>query len=255
MAQTTYYPPNAPACVNIAAGGFCETCNTSQNRSCCTSTSSRNGLSNLRTCAASCNSCQNVCNSCQAYCQIGRQSITSHGDVPAFPNFCVAQNEIIIKNWTAANWNKIIDNLREAWTVGRLRPHGSPPNAQKVGSDAPTTGTSTSHVANSLVTAARYNEIVALINGLGGGSINIVAVNDVIKAAHAQAQRNGYNSSTFNSSVCDICNVSGAQITTCPCSCNCECDCSCACGCSCPCLCDCSCGCSCNCGCYCGYNN
>lgn len=239
MPQNTYYPPNAPPCVNIAAGGFCQTCNTSQDHSCCTSTTSRNNSTNVYPCGTVCNSCQNVCNSCQAYCQIGRQSTTSHGDVPPFPDFCVQQNEIIIKNWTAANWNKIIDNLREAWTVGKKRPHGSFPAVQKVASDAPTTGTSTTHVNNSLVKADRYNELVTIINGLGGTQINRVAVGDVIKAAHAQALKNGYNGSTFNPSVCDICNVTGAQITACPCACNCACPCSCSCGCGCPCSCSC----------------
>jgi len=245
MPQTTFYPSNAPSCINIAAGGFCETCNTSQDHNCCTSTGSTNGSTDVWGCGAVCNSCQNVCNSCQAYCQIGLEGIIQHGDVPPFPNMCVAQNEIIIKQWTAANWNQIIANLKQAWENGRLKPHGPFPGAQNVASDAATTGASTVHVANSLITAQRYNELVTIINGLGGLSINAVAVDDVIKAAHAQALQNGYNQSTFNGSVCDICNVSGAQITSCPCSCNCSCACSCSCGCSCPCSCSCSCGCSC----------
>lgn len=244
-AQTTYYPSNAPSCVNIAAGGFCNACNTSQDHNCCTSSGATNGSTNIYPCGSVCNSCQNTCNSCQAYCQISRQTITQHGNVPPYPDFCVQQNEIIIKNWTAVNWNKIIDNLKTAYTVGRKQPHGGPPTAQNVASDAATTGTSTIHVANSLVSAARYNEVVALINGLGGTQITAVAVGDVIKSAHAQAQKNGYNGSTFSTSVCDICNNTGAQITNCPCSCNCSCACSCSCGCTCPCSCSCSCGCSC----------
>jgi hypothetical protein len=39
----------------------------------------------------------------------------------------MAKNEIIYKNWTSTNWNRIIANLQTAYKLGRLVNHGSAP--------------------------------------------------------------------------------------------------------------------------------
>lgn len=243
--QTTFYPSNAPSCLNIAASGFCATCNTSQDRSCCTSTGSQNSGPNAHACASICNSCQNVCNSPQNYCAIGRQKITSHADTKPFPTFCMVTNEIIIKNWTAVNWNTIIANLQTAYGLGRLKNQGNAPKMTDVVGSPPPQSIS-QHPANSLVTAEKYNEIVAALKGFVGTSLSTVNVEDVIKGTHAKAQETNYNGANFSTSVCDICN-SSPQFTSCPCSCDCSCACDCSCGCSCPCNCNCSCSCTCSC--------
>lgn len=61
----------------------------------------------------------NVCETKQAYCSIGRQRITSHGDINPHPAIaCVAKDQEIRKNWTAAYWNALIDELGTAEKLG-----------------------------------------------------------------------------------------------------------------------------------------
>lgn len=243
-AQTTFYPSTAPACLNIAAAPFCQTCNTSQNRNCCTSRTSYNGNTNEHDCSAVCNSCQNPCNTVQSYCRLGIQSITAHADTHAYPTYCEAKDEFIFRNWRATDvWNVIIDNLKTAYALGRLEHHGTAPTMTYAAGDPQ----NVTHVANSLVTAEKYNQIAAAINGFVGTGLATVQVNDVIRATHASNQHKEYDAAKFNTSVCDICNVS-SQFTDCPCACDCDCACSCPCGCDCACNCNCSCTCTCSCG-------
>lgn len=242
--QTTFYPSTAPACLNIAASPFCKNCNTDQSRNCCTSSAGDNMATNYHTCDAICNSCQNDCNTVQNYCgaDLNMQLIIDHADTGQYPTYCMVKDEFIFRNWTAERWNEIISNLQTAYALGRLQNHGTAPAM----TDAAPDPKNETHIPNSLVTAEKYNQVAAAINGFVGTSLPTVAVGDVIRGTHAQLQKEHYEKAKFNTTVCDICNTS-AQFTECPCTCDCDCACDCSCGCSCDCNCNCSCTCTCSC--------
>ena len=243
--QSTFYPSDAPSCLNIAAAPFCKKCNTSQNRDCCTSDTSKNGSTNEHTCSAVCNTCQNSCNTVQNYCgpSLGIQLIIQHADTGQYPAYCEQKDEFIFRNWRAKDvWNVIIDNLISAFTWGRLENHTDTNFPFEYAVPDPE---NSPHPANSLVTAAKYNQVAAMINAWVGTSLPTVQVGDVIRGTHAQLQHKNYDSAKFKTTVCDICNTS-AQFTSCPCACDCSCACSCSCGCSCSCNCNCSCSCTCS---------
>lgn len=248
--QDVWYPPQAETTQDKDEQPVCTHCNVNDPHDngvgCCTSRSSSNGETDYAPCAVWCNSsCNTVCDSVQAYCSKGRQLITSHGTVGAYPPpACMAKDQFIFRNWTAEYWNGLIDQLDTAEQMGETKPQGTGPVATPAAPD-PCNDT---HIPNSLVTAEKYNQVVAKLNRF---NLNIATVNvgDVIRGAHAVALHEGHASATFNTDVCDVCNVSGQTSPKCDCWCGCAC--SCPCGCDCPCSCDCSCSCSCDCSCSC----
>ncbi len=224
-----------PSC--IADSQLCSSCYASQ--SCLTCADGDSGNS----CSAYCNSgCNTSCNSAQTFCNLGVQTIVNHSDVPAYPGEAVSINDIIAYKWTATFWNSLRSQLQNAATLGQVQNQGSIPSSDAVATDY-------------IVTAAYYNQVVAMINFFNS-SVSTAAIEDVIYATRAEALRTGYNTAKFNTTVCDICNAGNENRNDCNCSCDCDCGCSCDCDCSCPCDCDCACSCSCSCpGCSCSCSN
>lgn len=144
---------------------MCTKCNAKNphtNASCCTGTTGFNGATNYETCATYCDSSPNtVCTVKQSYCNIGREKINTHSDVGAHPAIaCTKKDEFIFRNWTAKYWNSLIDKLDTAEVVGRVSEHGSILDPAHVTADPQ----NYPHPAGSLVTAAKYNEIVKMLN-------------------------------------------------------------------------------------------
>lgn len=141
----------------------------------------------------------------------------------------------------------MIDKIDTAEQVGKTVKQGAGTTATRAAADPQ----NVTHVANSLVTAEKYNQQAQKINRF---NVTVAQVNkdDVIRGAQAKALVDQYNNARFNTTVCDICNA-GKQ-TNPTCNCDCPCVCSCSCGCACPCQCACACvcgGCTCNCTCNC----
>lgn len=241
--MATYYP-----CAQ-SKQQLCKLCNTVQSfPNCCESSSSKNGKNEQKACDVYCNSaCNSLCNTAQTICGLHNQYIKNHPDVGEWPGLnrdiiaCTATNEnpsgsgargdIISEVWTKDFWNSLIAQLNAAERVGRTQKQGKYVSAQTA-------------VTNGAITANHYNSIRDKICNFNI-SYNKVIQNELITATKANAIRNAYNSATFNSNVCDVCN-SGDQSVHAGCSCNCSCPCSCSCGCDCPCSCSCSCSCQCN---------
>lgn len=250
MSQRNFYPSAAASCFNISSSPMCTRCNVAAPHdpgSGCTSDYQRNTSGRGVSCSAYCNSsCNTICNSSQAYCSIGRQSITSHGDIGSAPQpgGSTATDQLIHKAWTAQYWNSLIDKLNAAEGLGRQSRQGSSGSATKVSADP----TNSTHPSNSLITAEKYNQIRQKFAGFSA-SYPAVNAGDVIKSSHAEAMKTAFQRARFKTSVCDICNAGMQHAGSCGCNCSCSCDCNC--GCSCPCDCSCDCSCDCNCGCSC----
>lgn len=243
-AQANCYPSQGLVTQNHTQKPVCTNCNAANpfvGTDCCTSTAGTNSTTNPAACSSYCNSvCNTVCNTVQAYCSIGVQYIRSHGDVGAHPAIsCTAKDEFIFRNWTATYWNSLIDKIDTAEQVGKTVKQGAGTTATRAAADPQ----NVTHVANSLVTAQKYNQQAQKISRF---NVTVAQVNkdDVIRGAQAKALVDQYNNARFNTNVCDVCNASGQTNPTC------NCDCPCACSCSCGCACTCS-GCSCNCSCNC----
>ena len=225
--MTTY-----PSCITDSQ--LCNSCYASQS---CTNCKDDNSPPS---CSDYCNSgCNTTCKSAQTFCSNGVQKIVNHADVPSFMSGCWAKDQIIYNNWKATDWNNVLKALSKAASLGKERSQGSLPSY-------------TSASSNGVVTAEIYNSMVDCINFFNK-SISKVNVNDVIRASHALALETGYNSATFNSSVCDVCNAGNENRNDCNCDCDCDCDCSCGCSCDCDCPCTCP-GCSCSCSNPCLYH-
>lgn len=189
-------------------------------------------------CSAYCNTgCNTKCDVAQTFCYNGVLTVIDHADVPDFMTGCWVKDEFIFRNWRAADWNKVLDQLKDAAALGLVENQGTIPAQIKVTADPE----NAPHPAGSLVTAAAYNSMVDSINFFNQ-SLAHVNVGDVIRGAHALALETGYNSMTFNDSVCDVCNAGNENRNMC----NCDCDCACTCSCDCTCACSCS-GCDCSC--------
>lgn len=242
--QSYWYPPQAETTQNKDDQPICTHCNVNDphsNEGCCLGTASKNGETDYEECAVYCNQpCNTVCVTVQAYCSIGRQLITSHQTVGAYPPPpCMVKDEFIFRNWTAKYWNGLIDQIDTAEMMGETKCQEVGPAATYAAPD-PCNNT---HVPNSLVTAEKYNQVVAKLNRF---NLNLATVNvgDVIRGTHAQALHNGHADATFNTDVCDVCNTEGQNSPKCDCDCDCPCGCPCGCTCPCSCSCDCSCSCS-----------
>lgn len=216
--------------------GICSSCYASQS---CTTCSDANSP---QACSAYCNTgCNTVCVAIQNFCSIGIESVYDHSDVgnQTFP--CLAENEIIIKQWTAIWWNSYLDRLDSIYNIpgnnsgeGAKQPNPGINRVRAVASPPPQTA---AHPANSLITADKYNQIAGTLRNVNA-AVDDVAQNDVIKHEIAEALQSGWENATWNSEVCDICNAAANQNAN-----NCNCSCNCTCPCSCPCLCPCSCPC------------
>lgn len=231
--QANCYPSQGLVTQNKDAQPVCTGCNVNNPYS----NSSCSGSNNYAACSSYCNSsCNTVCNTVQAYCSIGYQYIRNHGDVGAHPSIaCVARDELIFRNWTAAYWNSLIDKLDTAEMVGKTKNQGWSVTAEVAVADP----CNDAHPAGSLVTAGKYNQVATKINHFNQAT-PMVSVGDVIKGLHALALRTNYNNATFFTNVCDVCNTSGQTSPKCDCNCPCPCNCSCPCSCSCNCGCGCS---------------
>lgn len=220
-----------PSC--ISASQLCTFCYASQS---CTTCANRNSDGNP--CANYCNSgCNTRCDTAQTFCNLGVQTINNHTDVPNFPAGCLVKDELIFRSWTATFWNTLRTQLTNASKLGLVKKQGTIPASTAAVADP----CNDVHPANSLITAEKYNQVIAMLNFFNQ---NLPKVNqfDVIRASHALALQTGYNSGTFNKDVCDVCNVGNENRNSCNCSCACSCSCTCACSCSCACPgCDCSC--------------
>jgi hypothetical protein len=172
------------------------------------------------------------------------QEITSHADVGTFSwTGCIAKDEIIMKAWTAAEWNTLAENIQTAYNVGLLQMNGAVPDFTEAVADP----CNNSHPEGSLITADMYNEFTTALQGLHSTLPTVVQKETVISGEAADAQLEGFLNATFNTNVCDLCNAAGNQSSisgkncvggscTCGCSCACTCMCSwaCSCGCSSP---------------------
>lgn len=222
---TTY-----PACITDYQ--LCNDCYASQS---CTNCINNN---TPPTCSDYCNSgCNTICDVAQTFCYNGVLTVIDHADVPDFMTGCWVKDEFIFRNWRAADWNKVLDNLAAAAALGFEQNQGTIPAQIKVTADPE----NAPHPPGSLVTAAAYNSMVDSINFFNQ-NLPHVNVGDVIRGAHALALEEGYNGMTFNDNVCDVCNAGNENRNLCNCDCDCMCDCSCDCDCDCDCPgCDCSC--------------
>lgn len=219
--QATCYPSQGLVTQNGANAPVCTICNSNSPHvqpNC-------SGSSNSTACGA-CVACNTVCVDQQAYCLISRENINTHGDVGTYTNICMAQNEIIIKQWTAAWWNDLQDDLLTANTVGKTQSQGASLTMTPAVASPPPQNAA--HPANSLITAEKYNQIIRGLNAFNQ-TINEATQNDPIKAARALAFQTGFNAARFNSGVCDVCNASAQSHFNCSCNCTCSCECSCPC--------------------------
>lgn len=230
--MATYFPP----CLD--AHEYCTLCDTEQfYADACTSGGSRNTTDNKQECEVFCNSqCNSECNEPQTVCIRGPQYISQHPDVGGYNGSTVKPEDFIHEKWSASYWNTLIGKINAAEKIGRLSPHGS------AGSVSACIG------GEQFQTASLYNQVNTKLCNFNT-SYGKVKVEDLITATIANAIGSAYNSATFNSSVCDMCNTDQSPYVKGGCGCNCSCACSCNCGCSCPC--------HCNCGapCTCPYNN
>lgn len=224
--QTVYYPPESvQSGFNPQGSGMCKRCHDA-------SPYNLNGSSHCDQSRASCSTycnaigSQNVCNKSQAYCNIGHQLIVSHGDINPHPAIaCVTKDQIIAKNWTAAYWNALIDELGTAEQLGHKVNEPDTPNV---------------YVSpNQIITAEIYNAMVTKYNNFSGNLGTVTKDQVIYGANHAATLVNKYGQLVFGTNVCDICNASAQGSGYCNCNCS-----GCTCG-------SCS-GCNCDCGCDCG---
>lgn len=219
--QSTYYPPQAKQSnFNPQGSGMCLKCHSASPYS--LGGSSHCGMT-TPSCGTYCDGTgsQNVCSSRQAYCSIGRQRITSHADINAHPAIaCVAKDEIIAKNWTAAYWNALIDELATAEDLGHANNMPNTPNVYV----QPT----------QVITADIYNAMVTKYNNFSGGLSQVQKDQVIYGANHAATLTNKYGQLVFNTSVCDICNASAQGGGKCTCACG-GCTCGSCSGCNCSC--------------------
>lgn len=206
-----------PACITKTE--LCSSCYNGESQTCSTSSNAGSG----------CATCNSACQTAQNYCSVNQA--VSHW-VGVFPmTGCQATDEFIHRGWKASEWNATLKKLADAAALGELQSQGTIPTQITVAADPDNTSP---HPAGSLITAAAYNSLVDSINHFNR-SVGKVSAGDVIRASHALALKNGYNSATFNTNVCDVCNAGGQSECACNCSCSCSCDCNCGCSCSCSC--------------------
>lgn len=191
------------------------------------------------TCQGGCNACQAPCNTRQDHCTLNKQSAAQNGMSFTWAN-CDAQNQLIHECWTAAEWIRLQNLIRQFFNLGANVPGysfpvqgGTGPGGQTgntAAGGAPTFTTPVSmgtplpagqtNPANSLVTANIYNEIVNQIARLGTGSgASTVSGNqngdgDVIMSHHATDLEALFLSWRLPNTVCDRC------ISGCDASCN-----------------------------------
>lgn len=220
---------NAGACSNNAVDGFCKYCNTSQKNN----VNCKNSSSNC----SGCQTCNTKCTDKQNYCDYGYQKIFRHPDVGPYTDICMAKDEFIFREWTSEWWTDYQSDLLTADKMGMTHKMSNNPSLTQTTPDP----TNVPHPANSLVTADKYNELVDALALFHTsipkvkGAAQVGCENaDVIRASHALALKTGYNSATFDNTVCDRCNTSGNQVGG-------SCRCGSACG-ACYCTCSCSCG-------------
>lgn len=246
--QNTCYPSQAIAGTNtrhsVATPDFCTICNATNKH---IQTGCHRG--NTKTFeAAGCDTCNTVCDVEQSYCggNAGTtQYIKDHADVGAYTMVCEQKDEFIFRNWTAPWWNDYQDDLLTADRMGLYTAHAngvSFPNGRAVTDPQnkgpfPYENVPFQHPAGSLVTGAKYND---LVNALAKFSSTISKVQGaaqvgcenatVIRASHARALRTGYNNAKFDTDVCDHCNTSaqkypyGCECVSSSCMCSCGCD-------------------------------
>lgn len=231
----TYYP----SCISDSE--ICEDCYASETCQNC-----YNG-SGDHPCSDYCNSgCNTICDVAQTFCYNKVLTVIDHADVPAFPDGCWVKDEFIFRNWTAKFWNDVTKYISDASELGvdtsQQDSAGTLPSFDQAVADR----CNNAHPQGSLITATFYNQMCDLINFFNQNLQHVVGYfstpadpGDVIRGAHAMALKDGYESMTFNSDVCDVCNAGNENRNKCNCSC--VCSCSCACDCSCSCTCDCSC--------------
>lgn len=223
--QSHYYPPqSSQSGFNPNNSPMCIKCHSGNPYSYHASRGCRNTSA---PCGNYCNGTGNgnVCSSPQNYCSIGRQLITSHGDIRQHPAIaCVVKDQIIAKNWTAAYWNALIDELATAENLGHQVNQPDTPNVYVQ--------------PQQVITADIYNAMIEKYNNFHAGLPKVSKDQVIYGANHAATLTGKYGQLTFNTNVCDICNASAQGGGTCGCSCSSSCG-----GCSSPC-CNCS---SCNC--------
>ena len=235
--QGTCYPSAGLVTQNGARSPVCTVCNADSGH-----VQPDCNDSNNSTACGSCVACNTICVQIQAYCNINHENINNHADVGKYNATCEVKDEFIFRNWRSAWWNDLQDDLLTADIVGKTKNQGAGFSMTPTAPDPE----NAPHPLNSLVTAAKYNEIVAGINAFNT-SINSVKTGDVIRAAHAIAFHTGFDAAKFDTDVCDVCNAAVESHFNCTCNCTCSCSCSCTCSCGCGCSCSCSCGCSCSC--------
>lgn len=193
-------------------------------------------------CSAYCDSgCNTICDVAQTFCYNGVETVVDHADITKWPYNCYVKDEFIFRNWRSAMWNERINQLTKAAGLGLVCKQ-----SQSSGG-IPSSGAFTTpdpqnfpHPANSLVTADKYNKMVARINYFrkslstvkGAAEVGCEAA-DVIRGTHAMALYNGFNSMKFNTNVCDVCNAGNENRNDCNCDCDCDCTCDCDCYCNC----------------------
>jgi hypothetical protein len=207
MAQKNFYPGKT-------IDDICVTCYTGQ-ASC---TKSQGCQTQAAPCASNCNT---KCLTAQTYCNIGYQSISSHGDVGSFSGFKAPEKGLIFKSWTAEKWNLLQKKFEAAMDVGQKVSQGVEVSFTRAAADPD----NKDHPDNSLITADKYNEFVAAINGFGGKLDEVVAKKTPIMLSHSTDLDNGFTNAKFKTTVCDLCNAGKQYSCTYNCSCNYQCSC------------------------------
>ena len=160
-AQTIYYPA-------ASVEDVCNSCYVSGESSDCKpdNGSSQNSIY--------CGTCNVDCNTSQAYCDIGHESITSHGNVGSFSGFGANVNDLIHEKWTVAKWNELQDLYLTANNMGLKSPQGA--------------SLSFSTVSNgNLYTSKLYNEFSTAASAFGSSTPS-VNPEDFANAAGATSQ-------------------------------------------------------------------
>lgn len=204
-AQSNFYPA-------ATIDEVCNGCYASESVCSCGSGSNQN--------STYCGTCNVDCNTQQSYCALNMQTITQHGDVGSFGGFGANLNDIIYQKWTHTLWNRLQDNFLTADRMGISEPQGAGFGFTPAAQGHPTPPINPPYPANSLVTAAQYNQFSTAAAAF---SAAIPAVNqgDIIKATHSAALETGYAAGQFRNTVCDICNGTASQHN---CGYNCSCN-------------------------------
>lgn len=162
------------------------------------------------TCNTSCNSAQNYGNI--SFNESGCQTLAEHGDL-SFSGFNATQNGIIYNYWTHSKWNELQEAIEDAYNIG-----------QKSSTNQSRDLYFTRVNSNDVITAEQYNQFSKNVrtnfNCSNGDAPLVEKDNTIITKTLSDQLDKLLNNSTFNSSVCDLCNTGSQTNCSYNCSCN-----------------------------------